>query len=454
VRGGEGGEPFNARIAAIRRGVRRDEAGAGRVFGDAPISPSGPGFKLVAVFRVISSDPGGSLMLSARPLRLLCVISLVLLGCLESEPQEPITTDDDDATADDDDTTAGDDDSAQDAVGIASTYPENGATDVYHRNPLVVEFDSVVEGVALELVEEDSGDDVDGTLAVVDALPPQGGSKRTVVTFDPHGDDPEQHMTLETSYLATITWSGGSHAWAFQTSGVGVAVEDLEADVVGGDYEWDLSTARVVHPYYRDALGTFGAFGGTHNPVFRFTDIDADGSTAVAFAGAAELDGGVHVQNLCEATAPPADERTGTWSNPYFGFGTFTGPYGWLFGLPLGDVLVRGGTLQGGFTDGGETFTGGIFDAYLDIAGLCSLIVPDCDEHWEMVCDRLTDFGLYCVECPDDGEPFCVHFLAFDIQGSRVDVTGTDPGTGETYTTLTDVDQEQVSEWYSEDVCP
>lgn len=387
-----------------------------------------------------------------------CVICVtVLLGCFGSGSSEPILTgDDDDASeaGDDDSATDDDDDSAPAAAGIASLYPLDGAVDVYPRNPVLVEFDGVVEDVEITLVEADSGDEVKGALSALDVLTPAGGPRFTVATFDPHGDDPDVHLARATAFTATVQWAEGSHAWAFDTGDLGAAVEGVEAAVLGGDYEWDMSTARFVHPYWQDALALVGAFSGTYDPALQFTVLDPDTSTAQAFGGRTELDGDLLVQDLCTAAGPPLADRTGTWSNPFFRVGMFDGSYGWLLGIAQGEVFIHGGNLEGCFHDGGESITGGIFRGYVDIAVICPALLPTCEDHWDLVCAGLADFGLECSFCPDDGAPYCLELIAFDIQGRRVDVTGTDPETGESYATLIDVTEEAVSQWYWGDVCP
>jgi len=388
-----------------------------------------------------------------------CAICVtVLLGCFGTGGTEPILTDDDDdAVFDDDDDSAADDDdddSAPAAVGVASTYPAGGDTDVYPRNPVLVDFDGVVEDVEVTLVDADSGDEVKGALSTLDVLTPAGGARFTTVAFDPQGDDPDVHLSSSTAYAATVEWAGGAHSWTFETGDHGAALEGVEEAVVGGDYVWDVSTARFVHPYWRDALAMVGAFDGTHIPALQFTTLEAEGSHAEAFAGPTEVDGDLHVQDLCQAAGPPAADRSGVWSNPVFRVGMFDGSYGWLLGIPEGDVFVRGGTLEGSFTDGGEAITGGFFRGHVDIGIICPALLPTCEDHWDIVCASLADFGLECTFCPDDGAPYCLELVAFGIQGRRAEVTGTHPETGEAYDTLTDVSQETVSQWHWDDHCP
>ena len=175
-------------------------------------------------------------------------VPVALVGCLDGEVQGDDDATDDDTSLQDDDTSSDDDDSAEASVEIKSTYPEDGATDFYHRNDLIVEFTGVVEGVEIVLVEQGVGAVVPGELVSNDVLPLQGGSKWTVATFDPFGDGPDTCLDLSTSYTATVEWPDHEpYSFTFQTSEVGMPLDDPEA-VVGNDYAWSLSSARFSHP--------------------------------------------------------------------------------------------------------------------------------------------------------------------------------------------------------------
>ena len=196
-------------------------------------------------------------------------------------------------------------------------------------------------------------------------------------------------------------------------------------------------------------------FDDASHPVLHVTAFDEDAGTFQAFGGPTEYQDGTYVQDFCEPTGPPIEDRTGSWQNPRFEIGTFNyGTYGWLWGLPAPyEFYLLGGTIEGSFVDGGNALSGFIFRGYMDVAVICDLFGP-CEDQWEAACEGLGDYGLDCVECPDGSGPYCIGFEFFDIEGAQVDVVGTNPETGEQYSTLTDISQETVSDWWAGPECP
>lgn len=381
----------------------------------------------------------------------IALLAVFVVGCPEDDGDDDVR-DDDTTAASDDDTTAGDDDSAEAAVEIKSTYPLNGAADFYHRNDIIVEFAGVVVDVGFTLVEQTSGEEVLGELVSSDVLSIHGGSKWTTMTFDPLGDGPDTSLDVSTPYTAIVEWPDHEpYSFSFQTSEIGSPLDDSEV-IIGNDYAWGLSSARFSHPIWSELLGFYDEVS---YPVLHVNGFDEDTGTFEAFSGPTDKQGDTYVQDFCEPTGPSVEERTGAWQNPRFELGTFNyGSYGWLWGLPDPyEFYLRGGTIEGSFTEGGDTLSGFIFRGYWDVAVFCDLLGP-CEDQWDAACDGVADYGLRCVECPDDSSPYCITFEVFDIQGVRVDVVGTNPETGEQYTTLTDISHETVSDWWAGPECP
>jgi hypothetical protein len=355
---------------------------------------------------------------------------------------DPGCYEDPDCQGDDDDSQpAGDDDSAEEDVSawVDSTDPRDGDDEVFYRSDVTVDFNtsSVVDpSLVLETIH---GITVPGDQTLV-------GDE---LTFDPYGDDPEQHLQSGTEYVATITWSTGTTQISFTTSDVGTPVLDPWNDLIGHDFVRDLGAATIVQP----PMGMMGHFN--YDTAFHVSAIDTVGGTIELFGAPVTGDGSHYTQEPCTPTVAFTGDLAGTWTNPHAEFGPFDVAFG-AFLSPSPDtpmaVTLYDYQVSGTFSPDGEEMAGGTMDGLMDTRGLDALVDPDGGEG--IACATLDSLGIDCEECPDGSGKLCLAIEVVDIPGDRVTVTSTEPGTEETIEGMVEITDEQIELWQSEGLCP
>jgi hypothetical protein len=104
-------------------------------------------------------------------------------------------------------------------------------------------------------------------------------------------------------------------------------------------------------------------------------------------------------QDLCELTV---DQPPGDFSqDPYFS----VGPATVAFDMQGIDIAWEGMNLTGTFSPDGSTLEGVTLIATQDTRPLVQLIGGYGDD---AVCDLVLAFGVSCVACPSDGQPYCL----------------------------------------------
>ena len=378
----------------------------------------------------------------ARFLTILLGSALLLLGCPDGDDDDDVADDDaaDDDTGDDD---TGDDDVADDdtgdddtgpAAGIEATYPEDGSTDFYHRESIVVEFDDPISGGDLTLVEDSSGDGVTGTVSM---------DGDDVMVFDPFGDSADDHLTPSTAYTATIQWDGSSGAELhFSTSDVGLPIADPQTSVAGYDYLLDLSGATFTEPPGVGAL--LGGYLADIHQILHLADVDDGAGTVAGYGAAVTFADPDYSQDLCIETV----DLDGTWSNPYFQIG----PADLHLPVEGASLTIYDTTLTASLSPDGTILAGGTFDGTMDTRGVDCVVDPSCAEG--ATCTLLSSIMIDCEPCPDGSGDFCLRLSAYGAPGGQVTVTGADPETGANYGTLTQVTAQMVSVWTAGGYCP
>ncbi len=289
--------------------------------------------------------------------------------------------DDDVVADDDDDDDAGDDD---DGAEIVASNPVDGATDVHYRTRIEVTFSEPVEGAFIEL--EDDG----GLVAGVSELDETG----TTVTFDPHGDDPQEHLQPLTGYTATVRWSGHDPVeLAFTTSEVGTVVS--AGDVEGYGYAADLLSGEFVEPPGVGPL--LSQYMGDLFPVLWVLDVDDAGHTIEIGLGDGE------------------ETDIGTWHNPHMRLG----PSDLTFHIEGLEASVSDVYLDGDFLPDGSALVEGGMDGLFDTRFLDILIDPGGSEG--AACELMASLGIACVECPSDGDLACLRVVAAGFRAERID---------------------------------
>jgi hypothetical protein len=142
-----------------------------------------------------------------------------------------------------------------------------------------------------------------------------------------------------------------------------------------------------------------------------FSVQEADANSITMRGAFAAEDGS---QDPCSPTIglPSADFS----ENPYFQVGpgkTELAVEG--ISLVIEDLLV-----SGDFAEDGTWFGGGRLAGVIDTRPLQGLVGDTADTAQDGVCALVSGFGVECVDCPSDGEPFCLVLDVHGLVGERV----------------------------------
>jgi len=356
---------------------------------------------------------------------------------------DPGCAEDPDCQGDDDTWSPDDDDSADvpddTSAWVEDSDPDDGQEGVFYRADITVEFNTSAV--------------VDPALALQSAHGMVVPGEQTVhgdeLVFDPHGADPDQHLSPGTTYVATVTWSTGSAQITFTTSELGTPVLDPWNDVVGRDYVRDFSRATIVEPPL-----------GIMDPVEYFTalrvvSVASATDTIELFGAPVTGDGGDYTQDLCTPTFAFTGDMAGDWCNPHAALGPLDVTFpAFLAPNPASQmaVTVYDYTATGTFAADGDAMGGGTLDGVMDTRAMDELVDPDAGEG--AACELLATLGIHCVQCPDGSGPLCLTLRVEDIPAEPAEITSTDPGTEETITGLVEVTTNQVEAWQAEGLCP
>ena len=281
-------------------------------------------------------------------------------------------------------------------VEIDSTYPVLNAADMYYLGNLVVELSDPDETASLTLID-DAGAEVAGTTSVDD----------DTLTFDP--TDP---LSPSASYTLKVSYCAGEADVAFSTSSLGTPLGSGDEAVVGKTYALDISSGTFVEP-----AGVGDLIGGLLENKILIGVVSTENSE-MQIRGAIG-DGSSINQDFCSPTLedfPAADFST----SPYFE-------------IPKGDVTLSvagftatifGLSVSGTFADDASYFGGATLQGALDAREILPLL-GDAGldaETPEDVCNLLLGFGVQCVPCDADDQPFCVNLV---VERLVADETGT-----------------------------
>ncbi len=351
---------------------------------------------------------------------LACLSLVLFVGC---------PTDDDDSASDDDDDAAG--------VEIDATFPQDGASDFYYRYSIWVEFSDEVTGASITLTDE-GGTEIAGENTMND--------NNTELTFNPFGDAANDHLDPSTGYTATISWDDHADVpLSFSTSSIGTEVGDPQSDCVGNDYFLDLGTAEFTEP--PGVGGILSQYIADVYVIAHVAAIDEGAGTIDVYGGIVDKDGSDYVQDLCtETLAMTTVEDPGSWDNPYMQIG----PTDFELAIEGYEATINGLMIGGSFASDGSVMVGGTFDGKMDTRVLDELIDPGAEEG--AACELLASLGIDCEPCEGGGN-FCLTVSAHSIVAEEVSITGTNPETGEQYTTLTEVSAEDIAGWIAGGFC-
>ncbi len=272
-------------------------------------------------------------------------------------------------------------------VETKAEYPIDGQPDAYYRANVEFSLSEADTSASISLADA-SGAAVSGTSSLND--------DSDYVTFSP--DAP---LAPSTSYTATISSCDGETASiTFTTSALGTAMSE---DPTGKTYVVDLAGGRFVKP-----AGVGDLIGGLLENAILIGVVSAD--TELEIRGAISSDESTE-QDTC---TPSLDD----FPNADFS----QAPY---FEIPEGDVAisVAGFTVEinsmsisGSFAADATYFGGGTVSGELDARDLGPLLKGQVDDTSpEYLCSLLAGFGVSCVPCVSDNEPYCAELKVVDL---------------------------------------
>ena len=279
-------------------------------------------------------------------------------------------------------------------IEASAEYPVDGQADVYYRAD--VEFSlSEADSSASISVADASGAAVSGSSSLND--------DGDYVTFTP--DAP---MSPSSSYTATITSCDGGQSAdiSFTTSALGTA---MSADPTGKTYVVDLASGRFVKP-----AGVGDLIGGLLENSILIGVVSAD--TELTIRGAISEDTST-AQDTCNPTLD--DFPSADFSNS---------PY---FVIPEGDVTIavagvsvqiNSMSISGTFSEDASYFGGGTVSGEIDARDLGPLLKGQVDDTSpDYLCSLLAGFGVSCITCASDGEPYCATLQVVDLIADEQD---------------------------------
>lgn len=332
-------------------------------------------------------------------LALAWALIFALHGCMAYEladggTRDPTMDDDDDDWVDDDD---------DDGCVIVGTVPVDGDPTVYYRDALQVFFADPVSAANVTLE-----DDV-GTIPGVTTLAEDGLS----ASFDPFGDDPEQHLVPQTGYHASVDAPGCSVDWTFTTSDLGV---DLHGSVAFEDarYLIHMDQAPLAEPAGIAPL--LEPFGLT---AFLLSVDEAEAGELSLEAGGMKLDEyGQPTQDLCTVTVDLTPSTPATLVGAHLTLP----PTDLTLTIETGLYLeLLSFSVDAEFTQTGDWIEEGRLDGWVDGFALDQALEVLGGEPVAGTCQTLEQLGSPCEACPGSPEQLtCIHFSWQDVRGEFV----------------------------------
>ncbi len=282
----------------------------------------------------------------------------------------------------------GGDDGGEVTCDIVATNAAPGDAPAYYKDDIAWSI-SAADASATVTVTDASGAAVSGTTYADDA--------GTTIYFDP-----DDNLTPSTAYTTTISLCDGvgTTSHDFTTSEAGTPID---CDLTGLGYRVNLGEANFVEP---------AALGGLIGSVLEqdiLIAVEAQTDSELAIIGAISESAGSG-QDYCEPTIPfPA----AAFDNP----SVQIGPADTTISAAGTEVTIRNFELGGDFASDCSAFVGGTLSGELDARDLAPLLadVTGSDDP-AVACATLEGFGVTCIPCSSDGEPFCVTIIANEIE--------------------------------------
>ncbi len=278
---------------------------------------------------------------------------------------------------------------------ITSSFPSDGATNVYYRVTLTWEFDERDDTASATLTGPDG--EVSGTGEWV-------GNTYIWTPSDP--------LAPSTDYTATLSYCDGANtpSTSFTTSAVGTPVN--EGDIDSATYLLDVganSNAIFIEP---PGVGPILQQQLSDNGLDILIGVVSVGGGNITFRGALGDGSSPPQQDMC---LPSIEMPQASFSeNPFFEIEADSLAFtisGVTFSL--NDLVVNGA-----FAPDGSLIAGATLAGMMDTRELVPLVSPDGGD--DAVCEIAAPFGVVCEPCPDGGE-YCLSALITNISASKVD---------------------------------
>ncbi len=215
--------------------------------------------------------------------------------------------------------------------------------------------------------------------------------------------EPSASLSPSTAYSYTISTCTGESTVDFTTNELGTPMSDPEA-ITGSVYNLDLQSpdVRIVIPEgVGDVLKSY-------LEVSILMEVVDSSNGELEFLGAVAGDDGG--QDVCTETLN-FPEKADFSEAPFF----IIGPATTTISVAGYSVTIDDLEISGTFSSDGTWFGGGVLAGSVDTRPLAGLIGDDAGE--DEVCNLVAGFGVSCIECPADGEAYCLEIKAVGLTG-------------------------------------
>lgn len=313
---------------------------------------------------------------------------LMLTGCPDAKSSDdtgPIDTNVLDDTANDT--------SAECTTTIGSIEPADGATDVYYRDSMIVNFEGDGGSATLSLA------DSSGVPVPVTATFTSGNVQAIVV--------PDSPLTPLTGYQLSATVCDVDTTSTFTTSELGTPLDEDTLTLLGKTFSFRLSDSDITEPAFLNLIA------GTYLTVPILLGVESVDSAQIHMIGGLGDDSGATIKQ----------ESLPTWDFPSADFTTqpFFHAESPLITIMYGDVPIpiADFNISGTFNRTGTTIEEGHATGIGDSRYMSELVGKPADDYGA-VCDLAAAAGVVCTACAD-GEPYCLYIVAENIIASEVE---------------------------------
>ncbi len=285
------------------------------------------------------------------------------------------------------------DTSAECTTTVSSIEPADGATGVYYRDSMVVNFEGDGGSAALQLA------DSSGAPVPMTATFTSGNVQALVV--------PDSPLTPLTGYLLSATICDLTTSSAFTTSELGTPLDEDPLSLLGKTFAFRLSDSDITEPAFLNLIA------GTYLTVPILLGVESVDTAQIHMIGGLGYESGSTLKQ----------EDLPTWDFPSADFTTqpFFHAESALITIMYGDVPIpiADFNISGTFNRTGTAIEEGYATGIGDSRYMSELVGKPADDYGA-VCDLAAAAGVVCTAC-SDGEPYCLYIVAENIVATEVD---------------------------------